>query len=457
MARARTTKKLAQRIDLQYFRRPTAFRRARFWLSILLPAAAVAWIAWHGFTADSRVYSSGQMSRSHAVLEKQCAACHLMKAGAYSAKVQNTACLACHDGPVHHESQGFTPDCAACHVEHRGAVPLAATASRSCAECHASLRTRTGATRFAAKIETFEDGHPEFAVLRERRQDPGTIKLNHAVHMKPIRRGPGGPIVQLDCADCHRPEAVRAEWPYGDAHYIAAKASYAPSELAPRESGALRPLRPPSGREFMAPPKFATACAACHLLEFDKRFSEGVPHDKPEVVHAFVVKKFQEHIAAHPAESRVLREPDRNLTGKPLAPAARVLTPAQWVQEKTAEAEELLWRKTCKQCHALDFAPGASLPCVAEARITARWMPHARFDHDAHRGFSCTSCHQAATRSTETTDVLLPGIATCKTCHGSGEGHAESRCYECHTYHDWSKRKEVKPTFTLPSLAAGGR
>jgi transcription elongation factor Elf1 len=127
------------------------------------------------------------------------------------------------------------------------------------------------------------------------------------------------------------------------------------------------------------------------------------------------------------------------------------------VQEKTAEAEELLWRKTCKQCHALDFAPGASLPCVAEARITARWMPHARFDHDAHRGFSCTSCHQAATRSTETTDVLLPGIATCKTCHGSGEGHAESRCYECHTYHDWSKRKEVKPTFTLPSLAAGGR
>ena len=40
--------------------------------------------------------------------------------------------------------------------------------------------------------------------------------------------------------------------------------------------------RPLTGRELMAPPKFANACAGCHSLTFDKRFDDGVPHDKPE-------------------------------------------------------------------------------------------------------------------------------------------------------------------------------
>jgi uncharacterized paraquat-inducible protein A len=52
---------------------------------------------------------------------------------------------------------------------------------------------------------------------------------------------------------------------------------------------------------------------------------------------------------------------------------------------------------------------------------------------------------------------LIPGIAMCQTCHAPGPDHAESRCFECHTYHDWSKRKEVTPKFTLPALRTGGR
>jgi hypothetical protein len=172
-------------------------------------------------------------------------------------------------------------------------------------------------------------------------------------------------------------------------------------------------------------------------------------------VHAFVVKKFQEYIAAHPVEVRVVRDPQRDLTGKPLPPEVRVLTPAQWVAERTADAEELLWRKTCKQCHALEVVKGASLPHVAEARLIERWMPNARFDHDAHRGFSCVGCHPGALTSKETSDVLVPPLANCKTCHAPGPDHAESRCFECHTYHDWSKRKELKPTYLFPGLQTG--
>jgi hypothetical protein len=207
----------------------------------------------------------------------------------------------------------------------------------------------------------------------------------------------------------------------------------------------------------MAPVKFANACASCHLLTFDKRFDEGVPHDEPGVVHAFLVKKFREYIATHPGEIRVKRDPNRDLTGKPLPPEVRILTPAQWVTERTAEAEGLLWRKTCKQCHTLSFGVRADgLANIAEAQTTARWMPHAKFDHGAHTGFTCVSCHEKALTSTESSDVLLPGIATCQTCHAPGPDHAESRCFECHTYHDWSKRKEVTPRFTLPALRTGG-
>jgi hypothetical protein len=460
VARTRTTKKLAQRIDLNYFKRPTALKRAKFWLCVGLPAFALIWIAWHGFARDSRVYSSGRMSEAHAVLEAQCAACHVQTAGAFSAKASDAACLSCHDGPMHHTSQTKAPDCAVCHTEHRGRVNIAAAKNQSCAECHGDLKTSAGgASRFAAHIESFEDGHPEFAALRGNARDLGTIRVNHAIHMKPIRRGPNGPDVQLECSDCHRPDAVSAEWAYADASYTTSKTSNTLQDegLTPK-AGTLQRPAPMSGRELMTPVKFGNACAGCHSLAFDKRFYEGVPHDKPEVVHAFLVKKFSDYIAAHPSELREARDPGGDLTGKPVPAALHVYTANEWVAARTNDAEELLWRKTCKQCHALTSGTGRSnLPAVEPARTTVEWMPHARFDHDAHRGFSCVSCHEKALKSTEPSDVLLPGIATCQTCHAPGREHAESRCFECHTYHDRSKRKEVKPTFTLPPLRTGGR
>jgi hypothetical protein len=465
LARTRTTKKLAQRIDLNYFKRPTPLKRAKLWLSVGLPAFALIWIAWHGLARDSRVYSSGRMSEAHAVLEAECEACHMKTAGAFSATAGDNACLSCHDGPMHHEATRGAPSCATCHVEHRGRVNIVAAKNQSCAECHADLKQSGAVTRFAATIETFENGHPEFAVLRSSdgrtAHDPGTIKLNHAIHMKPIRRGPNGPNVQLQCGNCHQTAAAPAKWTYADAAYNAAAASYSEHDelLTPRGSALMRPS-PTSGRELMAPVKFATACAGCHSLAFDGRFNEGVPHDKPEEVHAFLAKKFSEYIAAHPGELREVRDPGRDLTGKPIPPAVHGYTANEWVATRISDAEKLLWRKTCKQCHALSLPPPAgqnALPVVEPARTTVKWMPHARFDHDAHRGFSCAGCHEKALSSTETSDVLLPGIATCKTCHAPGPEHAESRCFECHTYHDWSKRKEVTPTFTLPALHTGGR
>jgi hypothetical protein len=478
VARTRTTKKLAQRIDLNYFKRPTPLKRAKFWLSVLLPLLALVWIAWRGLSRDDRVYSSGRMSNAHAVLEKECAACHSREAGQFSAKVTDSACLACHDGPAHHSNAKKSLTCGTCHSEHRGRINISAVSNQACAECHADLDSPLRGSSIANHIRSLENGHPDFS-----ESDPRGVKLNHAIHMQPIRRGPAGTLVQLQCADCHRPRTFKAEWKYSDARYASARSGSRDSARALGIDGypPLVPPRPATGRELMEPPRFANACAACHLLTFDERFEVGVPHDDPPVIHDFLLKKFADYILAHPSELREKREPDRRLSGKPLPPEVRMLTPAQWVSEHTSKSEDLLWRKTCNECHTLACrdvlfhpvpitempylktapneicSPKYSWLVVLGSESVSQWMPHAKFDHGAHEGFTCVGCHAKALTSTESSAALLPGIETCKTCHAPGPEHAESRCFECHTYHDWSKRKEVTPKFTLPALRTGGR
>ena len=319
----RTTKKLAQRIDLNYFKRPHPLRRWRFWLSAATPALAIVWLAWNGIAGNSRVYSGGKMSRAHSVLAAKCEACHVKAAGSFSAKASDDACLSCHDGPIHHENQAFTPSCSSCHQEHQGGMRLAATADASCTQCHASLRTTGAPTKFARAVEGFGAGHPEFAALRPGAVDPGTIKLNHAVHMKRDLAGPTGPV-QLDCDDCHRPATSTRRWRFGStqatAVSIAQKSDLQAAILA---------------SAYMAPVTYAKHCRACHGLEFDKRFAESAPHDTPQVIHTFLIQRFQQYIATHPSE---LRETGA-YPGLPqrIAPGgARVVTREQWVAERVS-------------------------------------------------------------------------------------------------------------------------
>jgi hypothetical protein len=456
----RSTKKRAQRIDLNYFKRPHPFRQWRFWLSVAVPVLAVLWLAWHGLTGNPRVYSAGQMSSAHAVLGAKCNACHFEMAGFLSGKTSDRACLACHDGPIHHENQTFTPHCSSCHEEHRGHALLAATSDADCGQCHANLRTTGEPTKYARDIEYFGSGHPEFAALRLGRLDPGTIKLNHAVHMKKNLAGPNGPV-QMNCDDCHRPATSTDAWRFagpGSGDWLQGRVDN-PAVNASPSLGALTPKAIVQksdlpamvlARAHMATPTYAKTCAACHGLQFDKRFTESAPHDTPEIVHKFLIQKFQQYIAGHPSEARET-VPVPGLPQRAQPVAVRVLTLQQWVDERVAESEQLLWGKTCRQCHAMNFSADGGLPTVAKSNITPRWLPHANFNHDRHQLVQCTECHAALT-SGETADILIPGIATCEKCHHSGADAAESRCFECHTYHDWTKAKTMKGKFTLTGL-----
>lgn len=70
-----------------------------------------------------------------------------------------------------------------------------------------------------------------------------------------------------------------------------------------------------------------------HLVFFRQAFCGGRPHDTPEVIHAFVVKKFQDYIAAHPSE---LREPE------PTMPCLRNRCPSRRVSTRRSNG----WSRT---------------------------------------------------------------------------------------------------------------
>src|SRR3981189_2210458 len=156
LRRTRTTKKLAKRIDLQYFARPHPFRRWRFWLSVAVPLIALTWFLAQRAQGGQKVYSSGGLSPSHAVFTQQCALCHVAQAGAFSARVTDKACLACHDAPLHHANQTFTPEVSISRWGHKGATLLQATADTACTQCHADLRTRDGQPHYVVSIASVE-------------------------------------------------------------------------------------------------------------------------------------------------------------------------------------------------------------------------------------------------------------------------------------------------------------
>jgi Cytochrome c7 and related cytochrome c len=233
--RTRTTKKLAQRIDLHYFKRMYPLPRWKRLLTIVAAGLSVAWLGWASLTGKQSAFNAGPLAKGHTILTNNCSSCHV--ASGFGTKITETACLSCHDAPIHQAKQTFTPACTTCHIEHQGAFQLAATSEASCTQCHGNLTTH---------IASFNSGHPDFAAVRRgHAPDPGTIKLSHQVHLKGDLKGPDGPV-QLVCANCHGVSA-----------------------------GA---------------PTYAQHCASCHPLVFDSRFNEPAPHQDTKTVHDFVVR-----------------------------------------------------------------------------------------------------------------------------------------------------------------------
>ncbi len=109
---------------------------------------------------------------------------------------------------------------------------------------------------------------------------------------------------------------------------------------------------------------------------------------------------------------------------------------------------------------------------IAPVAQTSRYMQKGWFTHDAHDKEECTSCHLAE-KSSDASDLLLPGIKDCRTCHVGETGASlikvkkpvESTCAMCHDYHadkgaPWLLReqdkKKKRPEITASMAHPGG-
>jgi hypothetical protein len=78
---------------------------------------------------------------------------------------------------------------------------------------------------------------------------------------------------------------------------------------------------------------------------------------------------------------------------------------------------------------------------IVPTNVPQIWLPHARFDHSAHRSLKCADCHGEASRKSLDETVQIPNRDNCLQCHNhapllSTIGRARTDCVECHRYHN---------------------
>src|SRR5689334_16299310 len=104
-SRSDQTKRIAQRIDITYHRRPTWFGLWRRWAVVLALVVGGVWAAAvtvASLTGRERWLNPGPVTLAHAHFENNCTACHDNggRAG-FSKAVSDAACLKCHDASPH--------------------------------------------------------------------------------------------------------------------------------------------------------------------------------------------------------------------------------------------------------------------------------------------------------------------------------------------------------------------
>lgn len=369
--------------------------------------------------AVDKPWESGPLSAPHKFFGNNCTTCH-EKA---FVMVRDEACVTCHKTIAHHADPsqvtlaGLTDTrCASCHKEHNGVQAPVIEDQRLCVDCHGGLTAKAKGTALG-NVSDFGTNHPEFrpnVVADPVARKAVRVALNaapapkersnlvypHDKHLKPEGvRGPAG-LVKLDCGSCHVPE---------------------------------------QGGGLMRPIAMEKHCAACHTLNFEAKAPDRVlPHGKPKEVIA-VVKDFYAALALRGGGD----EPDmpgsvRRRPGTPLTSQERVEA-LQWAEMRGENQLRAIFGKSiCATCH-LVKSPAESASKnweITPVWVASRWMPKSVFSHRKHEVFGCDDCHKAS-KSASAEDVLMPDLASCRTCHGGERASAAvpSPCTMCHVFH----------------------
>jgi hypothetical protein len=468
MDKALTGKERSAWVSLHYWRQGG---RGKWLAAGVCAGAGAVWMvvcfargSWHAPA------SPGPVHAVHAAWENDCAACHPgfltpatdrngLRRWLGDRDSADGLCQECHLGPPHHadrEPAGDVPGCAGCHLDHQGrTAALARPADQACTRCHQHLpahtRDGTGYGDDRDQIAHFTS-HPEFRLGSKGKRevlgeanDPGKLKFNHRLHltpgqkydpkdrggwtlgqvpselraryraMQPEDRRKDTDLVELKCASCHQLDAT---------------------DSPAAGPGVNVPLARASG-DYVLPVTYDQHCKACHPLTFNPSLPKvSVPHHlQPADVGRFLTGVYVAELVKDADLAKKLT------SGRPL-PKVNVSREEKEARARVAghvgRAEQYLYagKSTCGLCHHFERGPGERLPRrIVPTAVPQVWYPHAKFSHRAHRAVDCLQCHEKATTSIVSTDVLLPGVENCQKCHSPDRGGVRHDCVTCHQYH----------------------
>ncbi|WP_022683906.1 cytochrome c3 family protein [Sphingobium bisphenolivorans] len=393
-------------------------------------------------------WSSGPLSQAHHALEGKCETCH-QKA---FVSVRDSACQTCHKDVHDHapaariamaraepgiggkflnlvaSTFGKPPQgaCVDCHREHEGAGPMQPAPQAFCTDCHGSLKDRLRDTKlvnasdfgrdhpqFSALVQRMNGIHPDFSrePIDGRLTDDRNLKFPHDVHLAKT-----GGVARMA-------RTLKAQAGYGDA--LACKDCHRPTA---------------DGVRFL-PVDMERDCQSCHSLAFETIGGtvRTLRHGQPDQVIADLRAYYRSTGPARPVAlgGMARRRPGDYAQGQIYhayfgAVAAR--------PSRADDAIRAVFSKggACYDCHVVT-PPGVNGEAswgVLPVNQPNRYMTKGWFDHRAHSTETCESCH-AAPKSHDARQLLLPGIDSCRTCHGGEKSSADvpSGCAMCHSYH----------------------
>lgn len=408
------------------------------------------WIGGRLQGGNSPAFSPGEVAFAHAAWETQCNVCHEPNAGSRSgwgaqtfgvSHTPDAKCNACHSQETepgggefktyapHHTNAdvALTPTCAACHLDHQGRTnDLTRVADRFCTTCHASLAGDAHVADWSS--------HPPSRSLAK---DPGNLKFNHQLHMRAgLGRIDGSILKTWDQLDAGSRARLGGNESDGKAPVQLVCASCHDTEADPAFKDVIPPSR--ASGSMMLPVNYERHCKVCHPITVAQPGDPAGPIDIPHGWEPARLHKLLDGLIMH----RLLERKQVDRRNPPWLLPGKDGTIKQEIQDEIARiGKQMTGGKYCGECH--QFKSSAGDDSFAKAileptNVPDLWMPHARFNHAAHKMLDCVGCHADMTKSTDHTTVGIPNLDNCKQCHGptSTSGGVRSTCVTCHTYHN---------------------
>ena len=200
-----------------------------------------------------------------------------------------------------------------------------------------------------------------------------------------------------------------------------------------------------SDGEHFEPIRMEKHCASCHDLSFDPNNPQKqLPHGSTTAVY--------EALEGHFIRQAFSPEPFGGFERRRVPGQAETEEGCDQdydcaKQKALREADQQFTQRGCVTCHEvseLEGAEGGERWQVLPVKINHDWYADARFDHQSHLTQSdqsgddlCLTCHNADT-SSSSSDILMPGIAQCSSCHDDQAQHGRVAldCVSCHAYHE---------------------